>query len=221
MTSSDVVNSFFGMSGQRCMAATVLVGVGNIDHILEKILQETKKIKLGVDMGPLINEAAISRINTIVENTLNAGATLLLDGRGTQVESAAQGYWTGPTILDNVTPQMPAYTGEVFGPVMSIVRVKTLDEAIEIENNNIFGNGGSIYTSSGATANYAAQRINSGMVGINIGIPVPREPFAFGGWELSKFGHGDITGEDGYRFWTRPRKLTTKWALQPDATWMS
>jgi malonate-semialdehyde dehydrogenase (acetylating)/methylmalonate-semialdehyde dehydrogenase len=105
--------------------------------------------------------------------------------------------------------------------VLSIVRVDTLDEAIRIENANAYGNAACIYTTSGAVADYVTERVEAGMVGVNVGVPVPREPFGFGGWNDSKFGTGNITGIDGFRFWTRPRKVTTKWALQKDATWMS
>jgi malonate-semialdehyde dehydrogenase (acetylating)/methylmalonate-semialdehyde dehydrogenase len=115
---------------------------------------------------------------------------------------------------------MPAAHEEIFGPVITVVRVKTLDEALAIENANPFGNAACIYTTSGGVAEYAINRFEAGMCGVNVGVPVPREPFAFGGWNDSKFGHGDMTGMDGYRFWTRPRKVTTKWALQTDTTWM-
>jgi malonate-semialdehyde dehydrogenase (acetylating)/methylmalonate-semialdehyde dehydrogenase len=115
---------------------------------------------------------------------------------------------------------MPCTTEEIFGPVISIVRVKTLDEAIAIENANPYGNAACVYTTSGAVANHVTSRVEAGMVGVNVGVPVPREPFGFGGWNLSKFGAGNITGYDGWRFWTRPRKVTTKWAIQTDTTWM-
>ncbi len=220
MTAHDVVRSYLGVAGQRCMAASALIAVGDVDKILDRIIEKSKQIKVGVDMGPIINEKSYHRIMKYIDEAEQKGGKILLDGRGAQVEGAEGGFWIGPTIIE-VTPEMDLYRDEIFGPVLSVVRTKTLDEALEIENSHIYGNGGSIYTTSGATARYAAHRINAGMVGVNIGIPVPREPFSFGGWELSKFGHGDITGLDGYHFWTRPRKITTKWALQPDATWMS
>ena len=116
---------------------------------------------------------------------------------------------------------MPAGCEEVFGPVLSIIRAKTLDEAIAIENASPYGNAASVFTQSGGVARYVMERVNAGMCGVNVGVPVPREPFAFGGWNDSKFGHGDITGWDGYRFWTRPRKITSRWAQHKDMTWMS
>ncbi len=220
MTAVDVVRSFTGVAGQRCMAASALIGVGDFDPILEAIVTHASKLIPGKDVGPVITKQSYERIMGYINDAEAAGGKILLDGRNAKVEGAEGGYWIGPTIIE-VTKDMPAYTDEIFGPVLSVVRTKTLDEALELENSHIYGNGGSIYTTSGATARYASQRINAGMTGINIGVPVPREPFGFGGWEYSKFGHGDITGMDGYHFWTRPRKLTTKWALQPDATWMS
>ena len=116
---------------------------------------------------------------------------------------------------------MPACCEEIFGPVLSIIRAKTLDEAIKIENENIYGNAAAIFTTSGCVARYALERFSAGMCGVNIGVPVPREPFAFGGWNASKLGTGDLTGFDGFRFWTRPRKVTTRWEVAKDATWMS
>jgi malonate-semialdehyde dehydrogenase (acetylating)/methylmalonate-semialdehyde dehydrogenase len=115
---------------------------------------------------------------------------------------------------------MPAGREEIFGPVLSIIRTDSVDEAIAIENANPYGNAAAIFTSNGGTARYAVERFKAGMCGVNIGVPVPREPFSFGGWNDSKFGHGDLTGFDGFRFWSKPRKVTTKWTLQTDQTWM-
>ena len=118
------------------------------------------------------------------------------------------------------TPEMPAGCEEIFGPTLSIIRANTLDEALHIENRNPYGNAAAIFTSDGGNARYAIERFNAGMCGVNIGVPVPREPFSFAGWNQSGFGHGDMTGWDGFRFWTRARKVTTKWAKQSDQTWM-
>ncbi|MBH23851.1 MAG: methylmalonate-semialdehyde dehydrogenase (CoA acylating) [Myxococcales bacterium] len=219
MTAHDVVRSFTGCAGQRCMAASAMIAVGDVDTIIEQIVDKASQLTVGEDMGSIIDAGSVERITRYITQAEEQGAKVLLDGRGASVEGA-DGYWMAPTVLE-VDTTMPAYTDEIFGPVLSIVRVKTLDEALRIENAHEYANGGSIYTTSGATARYASQRINAGMTGVNIGVPVPREPYSFGGWEHSKFGHGDITGEDGYNFWTRRRKITTKWALQPDETWMS
>jgi malonate-semialdehyde dehydrogenase (acetylating)/methylmalonate-semialdehyde dehydrogenase len=219
LTAQNVAASAYGCAGQRCMAASVLVAVGDCDHIIEAIAVEARKIRAGHEMGAIINGASVARINGYIDAAEASGVKVLVDGRGTSVDG--KGHWVGPTVLDGVTPDMPAGCEEIFGPVLSIIRVKTLDEAIAIENANAYGNAASIYTTSGAVADYAIRRFEAGMVAVNIGVPVPREPFPFGGWNDSKFGHGDITGMDGFRFWTRARKVTTKWALQSDQTWMS
>ncbi len=218
LTGPNVVASFTGCAGQRCMAASVLLAVGDVDGILGDIVEGAKKVRLGVDMGAIISKAAFDRINSYIDDAERRGAKVLVDGRGAKGPDG--GYWIGPTILDHCTLDMPCTTEEIFGPVISIVRVKTLDEAIAIENANPYGNAACVYTSSGAVANYVTARVEAGMVGVNVGVPVPREPFGFGGWNLSKFGAGNITGYDGWRFWTRPRKVTTKWAIQTDTTWM-
>ena len=218
LTAPNVVASFTGCAGQRCMAASVLLAVGDVDAILGDIVAGAKKVRLGEDMGAIISKAAFDRITGYIDDAERRGAKVLVDGRGAKGPDG--GYWIGPTILDHCTLDMPCTTEEIFGPVISIVRVKTLDEAIAIENANPYGNAACVYTTSGAVANYVTSRVEAGMVGVNVGVPVPREPFGFGGWNLSKFGAGNITGYDGWRFWTRPRKVTTKWAIQTDTTWM-
>jgi malonate-semialdehyde dehydrogenase (acetylating) / methylmalonate-semialdehyde dehydrogenase len=220
MTAQTVAASAYGCAGQRCMAASLLCAVSGVDHIIDRVVAEAKKIRLGVDMGPVLNQEAFDRINRYIDGAEKLGAKVRLDGRGAKVPGA-QGYWVGPTILDEVKPEWPAGCEEIFGPVLSIVRTKTVDEAIAIENKSTYGNAASIFTTSGAVARYCIERFDAGMCGVNIGVPVPREPFSFGGWNQSKFGHGDITGMDGFRFFTRERKVTSKWALQSDATWMS
>jgi malonate-semialdehyde dehydrogenase (acetylating)/methylmalonate-semialdehyde dehydrogenase len=201
------------------MAASALVAVGDSQHLIDAIVAKAKAIELGKDMGAIIDPEAVARINRYIDEAEAMGAKVIVDGRGARVEGA-DGCWVGPTVIDGITPDMPAGCDEIFGPVLSVFRVDTLDEALAIENANPYGNAACIYTSSGGTAEYAINRFESGMCGVNIGVPVPREPFAFGGWNDSKFGHGDITGVDGFHFWTRPRKVTGKWALQKDATWM-
>jgi malonate-semialdehyde dehydrogenase (acetylating)/methylmalonate-semialdehyde dehydrogenase len=144
-----------------------------------------------------------------------------VDGRGATVNGKEAGTYVGPTLIEGVPPGTECACDEIFGPVLSILHTQTLDEAIAIENSNPYGNAASIYTSSGAVARYFSERANAGMVGINIGVPVPREPFSFGGWNDSKFGHGDITGMDGVRFWTKLKKITTKWTASASQNWMS
>ena len=201
------------------MAASVLVAVGDVDPIVDAVVERAKKLRVGVDLGPVISPAAAERMTGYVADAERRGAVLRLDGRGKGAD--AGGNWFGPTVLDRVTPDMPAGCEEIFGPVLSIVRVATLDEAIAIENASPYGNASSIYTTSGHVAREAMRRVDAGMCGVNVGVPVPREPFAFGGWNDSKFGAGDLTGWEGFLFWTRARKVTSKWARQQDTTWMS
>ncbi len=219
ITADNVVASFTGCAGQRCMAAAVLVAVGDVDHIIDAIKDKAAALVIGKDVGPIINEKSATRINGIINDAEKQGAKILVDGRGKKGDGAGQ--WVAPTVIDNVKPGMQAATDEIFGPVLSIVHVGNVDEAIALENANPYGNASSVYTTSGAVAEYVTSRVDAGMVGVNIGVPVPREPFGFGGWNYSKFGHGNITGMDGFRFWTRPRKITSKWDVSPDNNWMS
>lgn len=219
LTAQNVVASFTGCAGQRCMAASVLLAVGDVKPILDEIAVQAGKITVGSDLGSIINGASEKRIRGYIDDAEARGATVVLDGRAQR--GGGSGHWVGPTILDNCSTDVPAAVDEIFGPVLSIIHVRTLDEAIAIENANAYGNAACVYTTSGAVARYVTERVEAGMVGVNVGVPVPREPFGFGGWNDSKFGHGNITGMDGYRFWTRPRKVTTKWQVQPDWNWMS
>jgi len=219
LTAQNVVASFTGCAGQRCMAAANVVAVGEVDHIIEAVVAEARKLVVGKDMGAITSQQAVDRIRSYIDGAEKSGADVVVDGRGAQAD--AGGYWLGPTILDRVPPESPAARDEIFGPVLSILRVRSVEEALALENGNPYGNAASVYTTSGEVARYVTERLDAGMIGVNIGVPVPREPFGFGGWNQSKFGHGNITGWDGFRFWTRPRKVTTKWAEQKDWTWMS
>ncbi len=221
LTAQNVVASSFGCAGQRCMASSLMVAVGPVQHIIDAMVVAAKNIQVGKDMGTIVSAEAVTRITRYIDEAERQGAKVLVDGRKVQVPGCEGGFWVGPTILDHVRPDMPAACDEIFGPVLSIVRVDTVDQGIAVQNANAYGNGAAIFTTSGAVARYASERLHAGMVGINIGVPVPREPFAFGGWGDSKFGHGDMTGWDGFRFWCKPKKITSKWALQADATWMS
>jgi malonate-semialdehyde dehydrogenase (acetylating)/methylmalonate-semialdehyde dehydrogenase len=219
LTAENVVASFTGCSGQRCMAAANLVAVGDVDHIIDAIVERAAKLVPGVDHGAITNAASVERIKGYIDAAEQAGAKVLVDGRSKRGEE--DGYWMGATVIDQVAADSPAAKDEIFGPVLSIVRVKNLDEAIALENSSPYGNASAIYTTSGDVARAVMGRVEAGMCGVNIGVPVPREPFGFGGWNDSAFGHGNITGWDGFRFWTRARKVTSKWALQKDQTWMS
>jgi len=146
---------------------------------------------------------------------------VLLDGRGVTVPGRENGFYVGPTVVDHVTPDMRLAQEEVFGPVLAIVRVPTLERALEVENASPYGNAASVFTERGGTARFVAERAAAGMVGVNVGVPVPREPFGFGGWGDSAFGVGDITGRGSLEFWTRTKKTTTKWNREAGTNWMS
>lgn len=217
-----ISDSFTGCAGQRCMAASVLLAVGDVDKHIEKIIERSKSQVLGETMGALITKEQVEFLNGAIDKAVSDGATLLYDGREKAAPSGKEaGNWLGPVILDNVKPGSEAATLELFGPVLSIIRCKDIDEAIAIQNTSEYGNAASIFTSSGPLSLYAAERTSSGMFGVNVGVPVPREPFSFGGVNASKFGHGDITGEHSLDFWTDVKKITTKWNLQKDHNWMS
>ncbi|MDB4906046.1 MAG: methylmalonate-semialdehyde dehydrogenase [Gemmatimonadetes bacterium] len=221
MTSSNVVASMSGCAGQRCMAASVMVGVGNTDHIIKRMVEHAKAMVPGTDIGPVISAAARERITRYIDEAEKAGAKVLVDGRNMKVPGKEGGYYLGPTIIDRVTPDMKIAQEEVFGPVIVIVRAKDVDEALRIENASPYGNAASVFTESGGVARYVMEHASAGMVGVNVGVPVPREPFSFGGWNDSKFGVGDITGRGSIEFWTQAKKMTTKWNSEAGTNWMS
>jgi malonate-semialdehyde dehydrogenase (acetylating)/methylmalonate-semialdehyde dehydrogenase len=221
MTSSNVVASMAGCTGQRCMAASVMVAVGVTDHIVRRLVEHARTIVPGGNLGPVISREARERIERYVTEAERDGATILLDGRNTVVPEREGGFYVGPTVLDHVRPDMAIAKEEVFGPVLAIVRAKDVDEALAIENASPYGNAASVFTESGGLARYVTERASAGMVGVNVGVPVPREPFSFGGWNDSRFGVGDITGRGSIEFWTRTKKTTTKWNREAGANWMS
>ena len=220
---TGISDSFTGCAGQRCMAASVLLAVGEVDKQINAIVEKASTTTCPKDMGAIITKEQIDFLNNSIEEAINDGATLLLDGRSQKSAQSehAEGYWMGPTILDNVKPGSKAATMELFGPILSIVRAKNISEAMQIENENDYGNAASVFTNNGPMAEYVATHASAGMIGINIGVPVPREPFSFGGINQSKFGHGDITGENSLNFWSDVKKVTTKWQVQKDNNWMS
>lgn len=221
MTSSNVVASMSGCAGQRCMAASVMVAVSKTDHIIDRMVEHARKIVPGRDIGPVISAAAKERIEGYIAEAEAAGAKVLVDGRRAVVKGKENGYFLGPTIIDHVTPDMRIAQDEVFGPVLVIIRAKNLDEALKVENASPYGNAASVFTESGGTARYVMEHASAGMIGVNVGVPVPREPFSFGGWNDSKFGVGDITGKGSIEFWTQSKKMTTKWNKEAGTNWMS
>lgn len=221
MTAQNVAASMSGCAGQRCMAASAMVGVGNIDHIVEKICDEARKIIPGKNLGAVINKESKERIERYITEAEKNGAKILVDGRGVKVEGKENGTYVGPTVIDFVKPDMAVAKEEIFGPVISIMRTDTLDEALAIENSNPYGNAASVFTQNGGYARYVMDKASAGMIGVNVGVPVPREPFSFGGWNESKFGVGDITGKSSIEFWTKLKKSTTKWNPEAGINWMS
>ncbi|MDB5249161.1 MAG: mmsA [Segetibacter sp.] len=221
MTAQNVVASMSGCAGQRCMAASAMVGVGSIDHIIDRICEEARKIIPGKNLGAVINKESKDRIEKYITDAEQQGAIILVDGRNAKVNGKENGTYVGPTVIDYVKPEMSVAKEEIFGPVISIMRTNTVDEALAIENANPYGNAASVFTQNGGVARYVIERASAGMVGVNIGVPVPREPFSFGGWNESKFGVGDITGKSSVEFWTKLKKSTVKWNPEAGVNWMS
>lgn len=221
MTAQNVAASMSGCAGQRCMAASAMVAVGSVDHIIEKICEEAKKIVPGKNLGAVINKESQQRIESYITQAEKDGAKILVDGRNYTVEGKENGTYVGPTVIDYVTPEMSVAKEEIFGPVISIIRTNTVDEALAIENANPYGNAASVFTQNGGMARYIIDKASAGMIGVNVGVPVPREPFSFGGWNESKFGVGDITGKSSIEFWTKLKKSTTKWNPEAGVNWMS
>jgi len=213
MTSSNVVASMSGCAGQRCMAASVMMAVGKTDHIIDRMVNITRGLKI----GPVISQEAKQRIESYITEAEKSGAKVLVDGRG----KPGPGYWVGPTLIDHVTPDMRIAQEEVFGPVMVIIRAKDVDDALNVQHRSRYGNAASVFTESGGVARYVMENASAGMVGVNVGVPVPREPFGFGGWNESRFGVGDITGRGSIEFWTKSKKMTTKWNKEAGVNWMS
>jgi malonate-semialdehyde dehydrogenase (acetylating)/methylmalonate-semialdehyde dehydrogenase len=208
-----IVASFTGCAGQRCMAGSLLVAVGPCDALIDGIVESAQRMLVGRDMGAIIDAGALIRLEQAVAGAVNEGALLRSDGRKPPLPAGHEGgHWLGPTVLDRVAPDSACARDELFGPVLSIVRVDTLHEALALEQASPYGNATCVFTQSGAVAQEVSDRSRSGMIGVNVGVPVPREPFSFGGTKASRFGHGDITGAGGVEFWTQLKKVTSKWA---------
>jgi malonate-semialdehyde dehydrogenase (acetylating)/methylmalonate-semialdehyde dehydrogenase len=212
LTAENAVASMAGCAGQRCMAAATLLAVGPVDAVLDEICHAARRLIPGQNLGPVISQEAKSRIESHIAAAVAAGAEILVDGRGAVVAGREGGFYIGPTVLDRVRPEMRIAQEEIFGPVLAIIRARDADEALQIENASPYGNAAAIFTKSGQQARAIGQRASAGMIGINVGVPVPLEPFGFGGWNESKFGALDITGKSSIEFWTQAKKTTTRWA---------
>ncbi|KAJ3071559.1 hypothetical protein HDU98_005139 [Podochytrium sp. JEL0797] len=227
MTAQDVVNSFTGCTGQRCMAASVLLTIGPQPQLLAEIVKRTQSITFNQEpgscrMGPVIDAASVSRINRYVTEAEFQGAEILLDGRrASPPPGGSGGFWCGASIVKHKNKADKMLHEEVFGPCLSVLEVATMEEAVEFENQNPYGNAACIYTSDPWTADWFTRHFSAGMIGINVGVPVPREPFSFGGINRSRFGDSDITGEGAINFFTWTKKVTTKWAVPSEQNWMS
>lgn len=221
MTASNITASMSGCAGQRCMAASAMVAVGPLDAIISKICDEARKIIPGKNLGSVISKEAKERIERYITDAEKAGAKILVDGRHCVVPGKENGFYVGPTVIDYVTPDMAIAKEEVFGPVLAIIRAKDIDEALAIENSSNYGNAASVFTQSGGMARKVMEGASAGMIGVNVGVPVPREPFSFGGWNESKFGVNDITGKSSIEFWTKLKKTTIKWNPESKTNWMS
>jgi malonate-semialdehyde dehydrogenase (acetylating)/methylmalonate-semialdehyde dehydrogenase len=218
---SQISSAAFGSAGERCMAVPVAVVVGAAaEPLIAALKTEAEKLKVGpgsakdTDMGPVITPAARQRVLDFTTSAIEAGAVAIVDGRDVRVNGYEYGYFVGPTILDNVSTQMQAYHDEVFGPLLVIMRVDSFDEALALVNSSPFGNGSTIFTSSGEIARRFEVEVEAGMVGINVPIPVPVGYFSFGGWKDSLFGDHHAHGPEGLRFYTRAKVVTTRWPQQ-------
>jgi len=217
-----ISDSFTGCAGQRCMAASVLLAVGDVEKHIQKVTERAKSLELGKTMGAIITKPQVEFLTAAIDRAEKAGAKILLDGRKAKPPVGMEsGNWIGPTIIDHVNAGSEASTMELFGPILSIVHCKDISHAMQIENSVEYGNACSVFTSNGALADRVVREASTGMVGVNVGVPVPREPFSFGGVNASKFGHGDMTGPYSLDFWSNVKKITTKWETQSDSNWMS
>lgn len=222
LSGPGISDSFTGCAGQRCMAASVLLAVGNCAPHIQKIVERAASLKLGTTMGAIITATQKEFLVAAIDRAEKAGAKILLDGRKAQAPKGFEGgNWIGPTVLDGIVAGSEAATVELFGPVLSIIHCQDISEAMRVQNTSEYGNACSVFTQNGALAERVVQGARAGMVGVNVGVPVPREPFSFGGVQASKFGHGDITGVHSLDFWSDVKKITTKWEKQNDSNWMS
>lgn len=217
ITADSAVNAGYGAAGERCMAVSVVVAVDAIaDELVAKIAERTRNLKVGdgtrdTEMGPLITVEHRNKVAGYIDAGVEAGAELVLDGRTTQPDADSDSAFLNPTLFDHVTPNMSVYTDEVFGPVLSVVRVKSYDEGLDLINANPYGNGVAIFTNDGGAARKFENEVQVGMVGVNVPIPVPMAYYSFGGWKNSLFGDTHAHGTEGVHFFTRGKVVTKRW----------
>ncbi len=217
LAADAAVNAGFGSAGERCMAISAVVAVGSIaDDLVGKITTRIKTLmvgdgRAGADMGPLITRAHLDKVTSYLDAGVHDGATLVIDGRRHAINGDPAGFWLGPTLFDDVTTEMKLYVDEIFGPVLSVIRVATYDDALALVNDNPYGNGAAIFTNDGGAARRFQDEVEVGMVGINVPIPVPVAYYSFGGWKSSLFGDTHAYGSEGVRFFTRAKVVTSRW----------
>jgi len=217
LVADSAINAGFGSAGERCMAISVVVAVEPVaDDLIEKIVTRMNTLKIGdgrrnCDMGPLVTKVHRDKVASYIEIAEQDGADVVVDGRGIEVDGDANGFWLGPTLIDKVSTSSKVYTEEIFGPVLSIVRVKTYEEGVELINSGAFGNGTAIFTNDGGAARRFQNEIEVGMIGINVPIPVPVAYYSFGGWKNSLFGDTKAHGVEGVHFFTRGKAITSRW----------
>jgi malonate-semialdehyde dehydrogenase (acetylating)/methylmalonate-semialdehyde dehydrogenase len=217
LAADSMVNAGFGSAGERCMAISAAVAVGPIaDDLVAKIAERTTGLKIGdgtrnTDMGPLVTKAHRDKVASYIDAGEAAGAKIVVDGRDVKADGGPHGFWLGPTLIDHVTPEMSVYTDEIFGPVLSVVRVDTYEQALALINANPYGNGTAIFTNDGGAARRFQNEVEVGMIGINVPIPVPMAYFSFGGWKSSLFGDTHAHGTEGVHFFTRGKAITSRW----------
>jgi len=215
LAADAAINAGFGSAGERCMAISAIVAVEPIaSALVARIKSRMANIKTGdgaqgSDMGPLVTKVHRDKVASYIEAGSKEGATVVVDGR--TLEIAGDGFWLGPTLFDNVSPEMSIYKDEIFGPVLSIIRVKTYDEALNLVNSHQYGNGTAIFTNDGGAARRFQNEVEVGMVGINVPIPVPMAYYSFGGWKNSLFGDSHAHGTEGVHFFTRGKVVTSRW----------
>ena len=221
-TADALIGAGYGSAGERCMAISVVVAVGDGDRLVDELAQRAAALTTGPgtdpnsDMGPLITGAHRDRVAGYLGSAESQGAAVVLDGRSVQVPGGDGGFYLGPSLVDHVEPAMDVYRDEIFGPVLSVVRVDDLDAAIALVNANPYGNGTAIFTRDGHAARQFRRQVTVGMVGINVAIPVPMAYFSFGGWKQSLFGDAHVHGMEGVRFATRLKSVTTRWPEPAD-----
>jgi malonate-semialdehyde dehydrogenase (acetylating)/methylmalonate-semialdehyde dehydrogenase len=217
LAADAAVNAGFGSAGERCMAISALVAVDPVgDALVAKITERISKLRTGdgtagADMGPLVTSIHRDKVASYIDAGESAGAKLVVDGRNPKVEGAASGFWLGPTLFDHVTAEMSIYKEEIFGPVLSVLRVKSYDEGLQLINSHQYGNGTAIFTNDGGAARRFQNEVSVGMIGINVPIPVPTAYYSFGGWKSSLFGDTHAHGTEGVHFFTRGKVVTSRW----------